>query len=232
MLLAYLFGLADYLSLSKVAEQRDFLKNWTASNLTAALALYVALYIAAVALSIPGAVVLTILGGFLFGWLIGGLATVIAATLGAAAIFLIAKTSLGVSLRKRAGPFINKLAEGFEKDAFNYLLFLRLVPLFPFWLVNVAPAFANVSLRTFSLATLIGIIPGTFAFSFLGNGLDSIIDGQKVAQHTCIAEKSEALCPLELSASNLITKELLIAFAVMGLAALIPVILKKWKTKS
>ena len=194
-----------------------------------ALGLFILVYITAVALSFPGASVLTILAGLLFGWLAGGVAVVISATIGAVILFKIVNTSFGDVLVKKAGPMLSRINAGFAADAFNYLLFLRLVPAFPFWLVNIASALANVKLRTFALATLIGIIPGTFAFAFLGEGLDSLITAQSASHDACVVAKGAAACPFELSASSLITKELLIAFAVLGVVALIPVALKKWK---
>jgi uncharacterized membrane protein YdjX (TVP38/TMEM64 family) len=145
---------------------------------------------------------------------------------------MVVKTSLGEGLAKKAGPFLSRISDGFSKDAFNYLLFLRLVPAFPFWLVNIAPALANVKLRTFAAATALGIIPGTFAFAFVGQGLDSVIAAQETAHQACIAAKSAAECPFELSVSSLITTELLLAFAALGVVALIPVALKKWKSKT
>ena len=152
-----------------------------------------AVYIVVVALSVPGGALLTITGGFLFGWLVGGLSTVIGATIGATIVFLIAKTSLGETLAAKAGPWMAKLSEGFRNDAMNYLLFLRLVPAFPFWLINLAPALLNVPLSTFVIATFIGIIPGTFAFAFLGAGLDSIIDKQREAYQACLGLRTGGL---------------------------------------
>src|SRR5213078_2488285 len=128
----------------------------------AAVAAYVAIYIIVVALSIPGSLFMTIAGGILFGVAVGGIATVI-----------IAKSACGENLVRRAGPLACKLADGFKADAFNYLLFLRLVPAFPFFLVNLVPALVGVRLPTFVAATFIGIIPGALAFTFLGSGLDS-----------------------------------------------------------
>ena len=123
-----------------------------------------------VALSIPGAVLLTISGGILFGTFIGGTAAVIAATTGATIIFLVAKSACGENLARRAGPLASKLSDGFRADAFSYLLFLRLVPAFPFFLVNLVPALAGVKLTVFVGATLIGVIPATFTFAFFGSG--------------------------------------------------------------
>jgi uncharacterized membrane protein YdjX (TVP38/TMEM64 family) len=174
---------------------------------------------------------LTVAGGFVFGWLLAGLATVFSATLGAVLVFQIARTSIGESLAARAGPFMGRIKDGFAADAFNYLLFLRLVPAFPFWLVNIAPALTQVSGRTFAAATFLGIIPGTFAFSFVGAGLDSVFNAQSAAHVACVTEKGEAACPFTLTLSSLITTEMLLAFAALGVVALLPVILKKWKSR-
>jgi uncharacterized membrane protein YdjX (TVP38/TMEM64 family) len=232
MAIAYGLGLHKYLSLQSLAENRDLLQSLTHDYLFAAVLAFVLIYATAVALSIPGAVVLTITGGLLFGWLLGGLASVIGATLGATVVFQIARSSFGEALAKRAGPTLTKLKEGFSDDAFNYLLFLRLVPAFPFWIVNIAPALANVKLRTFASATFLGIIPATFAFAFVGQGLDSVIKAQSASHATCVVAKGPDNCPFDLALSDLITTELLLAFAALGVVALIPVALKKWKTKT
>ncbi len=227
----YASGLHEYLSLTAIADNRDALMAFVADNAVLAAASYMAIYIAAVAFSLPGAALLTILGGFLFGWFLGGVFTVVAATAGAVAIFLAAKTSLGDTLASRAGPWMEKLSGGFREDAFNYMLFLRLVPVFPFWLVNIAPAIAGVGLGTYALTTLIGIVPGTFAFSTLGSGLDSIITQQKAAYQTCIAENGAANCEFALDAGALVTPQLLAAFAALGVVALIPVVVKKLRAR-
>ncbi len=230
--LGYVLGLHHYLTLTSIAENRAALATYTADHLVLSLLAFIAIYTVAVAVSFPGASILTILAGLLFGWLTGGMAAIIAATIGATIVFQIAKSSFGDVLAKKAGPFLTKISAGFADDAFNYLLFLRLVPAFPFWLVNIAPALANVKLRTFVTTTFIGIIPGTFAFAFVGAGLDSIITGQQAAHSQCIAQKSIAECPYELSVSSLITPQLLLAFAALGVVALIPVALKKWKARN
>jgi uncharacterized membrane protein YdjX (TVP38/TMEM64 family) len=227
----YTFGLHDYLTLQSIAENRTALAAYTQQHIGLSLLIFILVYTVAVAVSFPGASVLTILAGLLFGWLTGGLAAIFAATLGATIVFQIAKSSFGDVLAKKAGPFLNRISSGFADDAFNYLLFLRLVPAFPFWLVNIAPALANVKLRIFVIATFLGIIPGTFAFASIGSGLDSIITAQQAAHAHCLTTKSLAECPFELSLSSLITTELLIAFAALGVVALIPVALKKWKTR-
>jgi uncharacterized membrane protein YdjX (TVP38/TMEM64 family) len=164
-----------YLTASSLAEHRAWLCGLVARWGAGAAFLYVIVYAAAVSLSLPGAAVLTIAGGFLFGTWIGGSCAAIGASLGAACIFLAARAGLG-GLTQRAGPFFKKLEAGFSANAFNYLLVLRLVPLFPFWLVNIVPALARVPLPTFLLATFIGIIPGTFVYAGLGDGLGKVVE--------------------------------------------------------
>lgn len=168
-------GAHRYLTLSTLAENRLRLRSLVDYWGPAAAILYLLLYAAAVALSVPGAAVLTVAGGFLFGTWLGGLCAVFGATLGAACIFLAARAGLG-GLAGRAGPFFEKLQAGFAENAFNYLLVLRLVPLFPFWLVNLVPALAGVGLPTFVFATLIGIVPGTFIYAAIGNGLGKVVE--------------------------------------------------------
>jgi uncharacterized membrane protein YdjX (TVP38/TMEM64 family) len=180
-----------------------------------------------VALSLPGAVFLTVFGGFLFGWLLGGVTTVVAATIGAVIVFLIARTSVGDALGRRAGPRLKRIAKGFREDAFAYLLFLRLVPAFPFWLVNLAPALFGMPLRSFALATAVGILPGTFAFAFAGAGLDSVIVAQKAAKQACLAAGGGD-CMMRVDLHALVTPKLVIALGALGVVSLIPVLLRRW----
>lgn len=220
-------GVYKELKLENLIAHRDDLKAFTAAHQVKALALYVAIYIGVVALSVPGAVFVTIFGGFLFGWLAGGLAASLAASIGATIVFSIARTSVGDVLMRQAGPRLKRLADGFREDAFSYLLFLRLVPLFPFWLVNLAPAFLGVPLRTFALATSIGVVPNTFAFAFAGAGLDSVIAAQKAAKQACIAAGG-ADCYMRIDFWALVTPKLLIALGLLGVMALIPVLVRRY----
>jgi uncharacterized membrane protein YdjX (TVP38/TMEM64 family) len=230
--LGYGLGLQHYFTLQAIAENRATLATYTADHLVFAVLIFMAVYAGAVAISFPGASILTILSGLLFGSALGGAAAILAATLGATIVFQIAKTSFGDVLTKKAGPLLSRISAGFSDDAFSYMLFLRLVPAFPFWLVNIAPAFANVKLRTFVMTTFIGIIPGTFAFAFVGAGLDSLITAQQAVHLRCVSEKSLAECPFGLAVSSLVTNELLLAFAALGLVSLIPVVIKKWKNRN
>ncbi len=227
-------GWHHYLTLETIAQHRELLKAFIAENWALALLAYMGVYIVVVALSLPGGAALTLTGGLLFGWLTAGPATIIAATIGATIIFLIAKTSFGEPLAARAGPWLAKLRDGFQEDALNYLLFLRLVPAFPFWLVNLAPALLGVPLRTYVIGTLVGIIPGTMAYAFLGAGLDSVVREAIADQQACLARAAREGgldCTLSINTSNLVTPELLTALAALGIVAIIPVIARKLRRR-
>jgi uncharacterized membrane protein YdjX (TVP38/TMEM64 family) len=199
-----------YLTFSALAHNRDLLCSLVQQWGILAGFVYIFAYAILVALSVPGAAILTIAGGFLFGTWTGGLCAVIGATLGATAIFLAARAGFG-GLAKRGGRFVGKLEAGFRADAFNYLLVLRLVPIFPFWLVNLVPALVGVGLPTYMLATFLGILPGTFIYASLGNGLGSLVEEPDLA----IIFKPSLLVP------------------IIGLAllALIPVGYKRWRAR-
>ena len=223
-------GAHRQLTIENLLTSRDALMANVAAHWFLAIALYVLIYITAVALSLPGALLLTITGGFLFGAIAGGIATTLAATIGATLVFLAARSSIGAFLHNRAGPWLAKFREGFERDAASYLLFLRLVPVFPFWLVNLAPALLDVKLKVFVWTTFLGILPGTFAYSFAGAGLDSVAAGQKQAFDACVATGAQD-CKAHIYLNQLVTKELIIAFAVLGVIALIPVVLRRWQAR-
>jgi len=229
---AFASGLHKHLTLTAFAENRDFLTNFVADNLLLAVLAYAGIYALATALSLPGGALLTLVGGFLFGWFFAGSITIVAATAGAVFVFMIARSSLGAFLTQKAGPFMQKMADGFNDDAFNYMMFLRLVPIFPFWLVNIAPALFNVKMRTYIITTFIGIIPGTFAISLLGSGLGSVIDKQKAMFDTCVTTKGAENCTFHVEISSLITPQLLAAFAALGVVSLIPVAIKRWKART
>ena len=148
--------------------------------------------------------------------------TVTAATIGAIIIFLIARSSFGEVFQARAGPFINKMTEGFQKDAFQYLLTLRLVPVFPFWVVNIVPALLNMRLLPYGIGTFFGIIPGTFAFTYLGAGLDSVIAEQEKSNPGCV---DAGTCTIDPKA--LVTTDLLLALAALAALSFLPFVLKK-----
>ncbi len=165
---------SHYLTFATLAENRDWLSDLVTRWGFVAALLYIAVYAILVALSVPIGAVLTIAGGYLLGPWLGAFAAVVGATLGATGIFLAARAGFG-DLAQRAGPFVGKLEAGFRANAFNYLLVLRLVPILPFWLVNLVPALVGVRLRSYLLATFLGIIPGTFVYASLGSGLGEIV---------------------------------------------------------
>jgi uncharacterized membrane protein YdjX (TVP38/TMEM64 family) len=202
---AYALGLHEYISVQALSDNREALQGFVAKNMLLAALTYMAVYILAVALSFPGASFLTIAAGFSFGWLLGGALTAVAATIGASIIFLAARTAFGDLLQRKAGDRIHKLQQGFQEDSFNYLLFLRLAPIFPFWLINLAPALFGMRLGPYVLATFIGILPGTFAYAYFGQGISSAIDME----------------------GSIVAPELLIGLGALGLASLLPIVLKR-----
>lgn len=215
-------GWYRHLSLETLVRNRAALDALVREHTMVAVPGFVGVYVAAVAMSLPGAVLLTIAGGVLFGCWVGSVASVIGATIGASAIFLIASSAVGGALVRRAGPLAAKIADGFRADAFNYLLFLRLVPIFPFWLVNLAPALVGVPLFTFVAATAIGILPGTVAFTVLGAGLDGALAAQEDAFHACVnAGRSD--CRLDFDLGAAVTPTLVGALAALGVISLLPV---------
>jgi uncharacterized membrane protein YdjX (TVP38/TMEM64 family) len=169
-------GLAEYLSFEQLKQNRSQLLDFVDRHAVLAPLLFMAIYAAVIALSIPGGAVLTVAGGFLFGIGLATLYVVVAATAGASLVFLAAKTALGDSLRAKAGPWMRRMEAGFRENALNYLLFLRLIPAFPFWLVNLVPAFLGVPFPTYVVGTFLGIIPGTLVYASVGNGLGAVFE--------------------------------------------------------
>jgi uncharacterized membrane protein YdjX (TVP38/TMEM64 family) len=173
---AFGLGLDDYISFEQLERNRAQLLALVDRHPVLAPLAFMLVYAAVIALSVPGGAILTVAGGFLFGVGAGTCYVVIAATAGATVVFLIAKTALGDSLRQKAGPAMRRMEAGFRDNALNYLLFLRLIPLFPFWLVNLVPAFLGVPLRTYLVATCIGIVPGSLVYASVGNGLGAVFE--------------------------------------------------------
>lgn len=207
----FALGLQDWLDLEVLRRHRMWLAAQVGEHYLLALAVYMLVYAAAVAVSVPGGAALTIAGGFLFGAVVGCAATVVAATAGAVALFLAARSGLGEPLRARAGPWLRRLEKGFAENALSYLLVLRLIPLFPFFVVNLVPAFLGVTLRTYLVGTLIGIIPGTFVYAAVGAGLGELF-----------------AAGAEVSAADVLSPTIVVALVGLALLALLPVAYKKW----
>lgn len=207
-----LTGALDYLSFEALGRNREWLVERVEALGYAAPLVFVLVYAACTALSLPTGLLLSTLGGFLFGTLWGGLFNLIGATLGATAIFVAARTVLGDVLRARAGPSLQKLEAGFRRNELSYMLVLRLVPLFPFWLVNLAPAFLGVRTSTFIIGTFVGIIPGAFVFASVGTGLGAILESGRTPDGSALLQPS-------------------VMIPIIGLAALalLPVVMKRFR---
>jgi uncharacterized membrane protein YdjX (TVP38/TMEM64 family) len=229
MALIVFMGWHREVTAENIVALRDRFHHLLAEHCVVSVLAYMAVYAALAALSLPGCPIVTAMGGLMFGWLVGGAAAVVGATTGATLLFLIARSAMGGMLSERAAPWLTKLRQGFKEDALSYLLFLRLVPAFPFWFVNIAPAVLGVSLRTYVIGTFFGIIPGTFAFASAGAGLDSVIMAAKAEYAQCVAEFGMEACRLTIRGSSLVTKELLLALLLLGVVALIPVALRRWR---
>ena len=233
--LCYATGAYKLLSLELLAQYHTTLKDWIGTHFVLAVLGYIAFYALATALSLPAGLIITVAGGLLFGWVAGGAATVVGATIGATILFQVAKTSLGSGLVKQAGPWLEKLSAGFREDAFNYLLFLRLVPAFPFVIVNLVPAVLGMAFWPYVTATFFGIIPGTLAFSYVGTGLESVIDAATASYQSCLSGKSAsdaAACHLTVNAGSLVTPQILIALAALAVVSLLPILIKRFSSKS
>jgi len=222
--------LRNALSLETLVRHRQAVSAFMSEHRLAGLAIFMLLYVAVVALSVPGAVWLTLAGGVLFGPVLGTLATAVSATIGATIIFKIAQSALGEGLLRRAGPRAAKVAEGIQADAFNYLLFLRLVPAFPFFLVNLAAALVAMPVSTFIAATAIGILPATFAFTLAGAGLDSVIAVQAASLDACIGA-GRMDCRVDFHPMQVLTPQLVAALVALGVLALVPVVVKRWRAR-
>ena len=211
-LAVYASGLHRQLSIATLQTQREALQAFVADHPLSAPLAFILTYTAATTLSLPGAVLLTLTAGFLFGTWLGGLWSVLGATAGAVAVFLVARTAVGSALHDRAGPWLQRMEAGFREDAFSYLLVLRLIPLFPFWLVNLVPAVLGVPLATYAIATFVGIIPGAFVFAGAGSGLGVVLDQGGQPNLRLILEP-QVLAPL------------------LGLAvlAILPVAYRRWR---
>lgn len=213
IVLFFMLGLNDYLTFESLRDHRETLISWYQSNQIMAIACYFIAYALIVAFSVPGATWMTLAGGFMFGTVMATAIVVVAATLGALGIFLIARYALADCFHEKTGNAGARMEKGFRENALSYLLFLRMVPLFPFWLVNLVPAFLNVPARTFVIGTFVGIIPGTAVFCSVGNGLGAVFKSGGMPDLKIIFEP-EILTP------------------ILGLAilSLVPIIYKKVKS--
>ncbi|WP_135467811.1 TVP38/TMEM64 family protein [Crenalkalicoccus roseus] len=176
LLLALALGLHRGLSLEALAAHRAALLAAVAERPVLAALAYLGAYVAVVALSLPGGAVMTLAGGFLFGPLLGTLLAALGATAGACLLFLAARHALAEALAARGGALLARLREALRREGFWYLLAIRLLPVVPFWLANLAPALAGMPFRSYALATLVGILPATAVFAGIGAGLGQVFE--------------------------------------------------------
>jgi len=219
LLLGYALGIQNYLSLGFLAQRRDELRSFVDDRYALSAVAFLAAYILAVAFSFPAASILTIFGGFLFGWIVGGALVAVGATAGAALLFLATRSAFGGFLRQRVDGVAKRLAEGFRENAFGYLLAIRLAPLFPFFVVNIAAALFDISLARFIAATFFGILPGTFAYAYLGQGVDSVLAAAKSAGR-------------EATIADLVTRDITLAFFALAVVAVVPTIVSQWRRRT
>lgn len=205
----FYFDLGRFLSLTALKENRDSLLAFTEANFATAVGIFILAYAIVTGLSLPGAVILTLAGGFLFGAVGATFFVNIGATTGATLAFLTARYLLRDTVEQKFGKWLGPFQEGFSKNAFSYLLTLRLIPLFPFFVVNLVSGLTRVSVGTYVAATALGIIPGSFVYAYAGRQLGTINSLKEIASPNVIG-----------------------AFVLLGLLALVPVVYKRYSAKS
>ena len=206
--LFFVFDLGRFFTLTALKGNQLALADYYASHRLAMVAGFMSVYIIQTALSLPGAAIMSLAAGAIFGTAMGTLYAVVAATCGATLAFLVTRYLLHASVQRRFGPKLEKLNRELEERGLNYLLFLRLVPLFPFFLINLAAGLTRLPLRTFFIGTCIGIIPGGFVYVNAGASLATIT-----------------------SPKGIISPQVLGSFALLGLFALLPALYNKFKTR-
>ena len=213
-------GWHTHLSPSALGENAVYLNNLVQENFLLVLVAFIAIYILATSFMVPASA-LTIGGGFLFGLGVGVPAILIGATVGACILFLAARSSVGEALKSIAGPFVGKMEAGFNESPLSYLFTLRLIPIFPFAVVNIAPAILGAKFRDYFIATAIGMIPGTIAYAWIGAGLrgtllDAAAAGEAVDVGAIVGAAAKNMIP---------------AFFALAVVALIPAMYKKFIKK-
>ncbi len=205
----FYFDLQQYLSLEALKSNRDRLLAFTETHYLSAVSLFIVAYVLQTVFSLPGAAIFTLAGGFLFGSLMGTVYVNIGATTGATLAFLAARYVLRDWVEHKFGDRLGPIQEGFARNAFSYLMTLRLIPLFPFFLVNMVSGLTRVGVGTYVAATALGIIPGSFVYAYAGRQLGTINSLKEIA-----------------------SPNVLLAFTMLGLLAVVPILYKKFKTKA
>lgn len=206
ILFFYLSGLGDYLTLGYLKSGISGFLDYYKSHKLLVTAAYSAVYVLFTAFALPGAVVLTLAGGAVFGVLSGTIVVSLSSTIGATIAFAGARYMFRDWIEKRYGGNLAKFSKGVAENGFNYLLFLRLVPIFPFFIINLVMGLTRIDLKTYVLASWIGMLPGTFVFVYAGaqlSGIDSV--------------------------RSVMSGRVLLAFLMLGILALLPLFYKKMR---
>jgi uncharacterized membrane protein YdjX (TVP38/TMEM64 family) len=219
-------GASHLLSLDRLLASRVWLNAWVAEDRFRAMVVAYLVYVGAVVVSVPASLFLTMLCGFLFGIVPGALIALASATTGAAIVFTIGRGPASDLVLRHAGPRLAGLAAGFRADAFGYIAFLRLLPIFPFWMTNLAPAAFGVRRSTFVLATLVGLLPGVFVYASTGAAIEDVVLAHETAKVACIA--ADGLdCDNALTLRALVTPKMVAGLAALAAFALLSVFLRR-----
>jgi uncharacterized membrane protein YdjX (TVP38/TMEM64 family) len=219
-------GAAQLLSLDRLLASRAWLRGFVDGGFTRALVVAYLVYVGAVVVSVPATLILTMICGFLFGIVPGALTAVSAATSGAAIVFAIGRGPGADLLKRMGGTRLAALAAGFRRDAFGYIAVLRLLPLFPFWVTNLAPAAFGVKMRVFVLATFLGLLPGAFVYATTGAGIEELVAAHETAKAACLAAGGLA-CDNALTLRALVTPKMMAGFAMLAVFALLSIVLSR-----
>jgi uncharacterized membrane protein YdjX (TVP38/TMEM64 family) len=210
---ALAWGFDPELAFGLLREHHGWLLSFVTGAPALASMLFMVIYAAAVAISVPGVAILTVVGGYLFGWFHGTALVLIAATIGASGVFLLTRSAVGERVRARAAPSLERFAEGFRRNALSYGFLLNLVPIFPYALIIAVPALCGVPLLTFVVGMVLGLVPSTFLFAQLGDGLDHVLAGD-----------------LPIRLFSFLTPEIVLSLCGLLALALLPVLWRrKWR---
>ena len=199
-------GVHRYLTFENLQTQKDILHGFVDKNYLLAIIIFMLIYSVSVAFSIPGATILTLAGGLVFGTVLGAIYVNVGATSGAIGVFIFARYLLGAKLQEKYADKLAKFNNEIEINGYSYLLTLRFIPLFPFWMINLFAGLTKIPLRTYAWTTAVGILPGSLVYTYTGNQLNTIN-----------------------SVSDIFSWNILLAFILLGFLALIPTILNHLK---
>lgn len=211
----FALGLNRHLSLQTLSRNEAEITAWVAAHRILATLTFIIIHTTVVAFSLPASAVMAAASGFLFGVGQGALMSIVATTIGSIALFFAARTAFYDLFRARAGAALARLEDGFQSDGFSYLIFLRVVPVFPAWLTTIVSALLGMKPAVFISGTLIGIIPGSFVFAGIGADFGLLFRNGETPDLGAIFQV-RTLLPL----------------LGLGVLALLPVLYRRWRRRS